>query len=724
MKPDTDSVLLHRLTPWQARRLRWRIRIIMTLLVVPAAYLMADLHWRLGFDAWKVLHLLLFVILFTLVAFGTTQALVGFWRRLRHRHADPLCVINTLPPGAADTPLPADASSAIVMPICNEDPERVFLGLRSIYESLAAAGHLDSFEFFVLSDSGDPNRWVEEEAQWVRLTKELDARGRIFYRKRRVNTNKKAGNLADFCRRWGSRHRYMVVLDADSIMSGSAIVTLVRLMEANPRTGIIQSIPRLVRGETLFARLQQFASRLYGPVFAAGLNSWQLGNGNYWGHNAIIRTAPFMEHCSLPDLPGNEPFGGRILSHDYVEAALMRRGGWAVWLATDLEGSYEEGPANLIDYAKRDRRWLQGNLQHSWLLTARDLHGANRLHLLLGIMAYLASPLWLAFLLLSTVIAYRQYATGLTVLPGTSLLPSLELNFTVQGALLFGGTLGLLFLPKLLAVLDLRRDPAQWQAFGGGWRLLGAIIGETLAFTLMAPVLMLFHTKFIANVLGGHGVQWVTQRRGRDGEPEWREVILTHLGHCLVGLVWFVVAWWIRPALALWLAPVLLGLVLAIPVSLLSGKVELGRRLRERGWFVVPEESAPPTVLRRVDELVARRAAVDVPPRPELEPDYGLLQAVLDPYVNAVHLSLLRSKKEGPPAQNARFGALRERLLRDGPAALQTPEKVSLLQHAPSLTRLHRELWSRTEEQLAPWWRLAIRQYNVIPPPPISSLRR
>ncbi len=723
MKTTPEPRSIHTLGRGQVRRLRFTVAAITAAWVLPASTLMFDLHWRVGFDVWKGLHLALFTTLFSLVAFGSTQALVGYWRRRRYGPADPVRLLNTLPVGGTERPLPAGASTALVMPICNEDPERVFLGLRAIYESLAAAGQVEHFEFFILSDSPDPNRWVEEEALWVRLTKELNARGRIFYRKRRVNTNKKAGNLADFCRRWGSRHRYMVVLDADSIMAGSSIVSLVHLMEANPRAGIIQTIPRLVRGETLFARLQQFASRLYGPVFAAGLNSWQLGHGNYWGHNAIIRTAPFIEHCSLPDLPGNEPFGGRILSHDYVEAALMRRGGWAVWLATDLPGSYEEGPANLIDYAKRDRRWLQGNLQHAWLLAARGLPGANRLHLLLGIMAYLASPLWLAFLVLSTVIVYRQTATGLSVIPRPSGLPFVELGFGAQGLLLFVGTLGLLFLPKLLALLDLRRDPAQWRAFGGGARLAGNIVLETLAFTLFAPVLMLFHTKFVLNVFAGHSVQWVTQRRGVDGEPEWREVILTHLGHTALGAAWLVLAWWIQPALALWLSPVLAGLLLSMPASLLSGKVDLGHRIRARGWLTVPEESSPPAVLARVDTLLADRSAAHIPQPPGLAENYGLLQAVLDPYVNAVHLSLLRTKKTAPANLDARFALLRERLLHEGPDVLNTTEKVSLLQHADSLVTLHRELWSRTEAQLAPWWRLAIRQYNVIPPPRRSPLR-
>ena len=268
--------------------------------------------------------------------------------------------------------------------MCNEDVSRVFEGLRVIYRSLQEARRLEHFDFFILSDSDQPNQWIQEEVAWVELCKQVGGLGRIFYRKRRQAINRKSGNVADFLRRWGRNYRYMVVLDADSLMTGQALVRLVALMEKNPAVGIIQTAPRIVNGETLYGRIQQFANRLYSPLFLAGLNYWQQHDGNYWGHNAIIRVQPFIEHCCLPDLPGREPFGGRILSHDFVEAALMRRAGWQVWIAHDIEGSYEEGPPTLIDSAKRDRRWCQGNMQHSWLLFARGFRPVNRVHLFLG----------------------------------------------------------------------------------------------------------------------------------------------------------------------------------------------------------------------------------------------------------------------------------------------------------------------------------------------------
>lgn len=703
-------------------RITQRRLLVATLTLVvtgPAVLLMADLHWRTGvIDGLKGLHLALFAVLFALIAFGATQAVIGFF--CRRGGGDPNRILASL--SAEDEARPVDAPTAIVMPIFNEGTSRIMEGLRVIYRSLEATGQLKAFDFFILSDTTDPNRWIEEESAWVALTRQLDARGRIFYRKRRVNLNKKAGNLADFCRRWGKRYRYMVVLDADSIMTGDAIVKLVRLMERNAGAGIIQTVPRLVNGETVFARLQQFASRLYGPVFAAGLNYWQQGEANYWGHNAIIRVAPFIEHCSLPELPGAEPFGGRILSHDYVEAALMRRAGWSVWLAVDMEGSYEECPGNLIDFAKRDRRWLQGNLQHAWLVTARGLHAANRLHLALGILAYLASPLWLAFLVVSTVIAWSYAATGLTPLPVDSFARYLRLDFQSQALLLLAVTLGLLFLPKILALTDLVLRPGSAARFGGWLRVVGSVLGETLIFTLLAPVLMLFHSKFIFLTLSGRGVAWVAQRRGADGDPEWREAILTHAGHTVVGLGWGALALWIKPAFAMWMAPILLGMMSSIPLSLMTGQLVAGYLVRRWGLFVTPEESvSPPELARLARNLDACRS--HVPPLPDLADDYGLMQAVLDPYVNAVHLALLRERDQ-PLAVEVRFLPLREKLLRDGPSALTAREKLALMLDADSMSALHRDLWSMPTERLAVWWRTAIRAYNVIAPAPQTALYR
>jgi len=610
---------------------------------------------------------------------------------------------------------PIGTPTAIVMPICNEDVGRVIEGMRVIYESVMGGGKLPNCDFFLLSDSSDPNRWIEEEAAWLAVTQQLGAQGRIFYRKRRGGINKKAGNLADFCRRWGRHYRYMVVMDADSIMTGEAIEKLVRMMETNRGVGIIQAVPGLVNGETILARLQQFAGRLYGPVFAAGLNYWQLSEANYWGHNAIIRLAPFIRHCSLPELPGDGPFGGRILSHDYVEAALMRRAGWQVWLATDLDGNYEECPANIVDFAKRDRRWLQGNLQHARLVVARGFYAVNRLHFILGILSYLASPLWLVFLFLSAVIAYRFNHPAPDVLAEGGFGTHLPWSLSGQALVLFGLTMTLLFFPKVIALLDLRRRPSELAAFRGWGRLAIGIFLETIVFTLLAPILMLFHTKFVVLTLCRQSVSWGTQRRGRAGESAWSETFHAHLGHTLGGLAAAVLVYWIDPRLAAWMSPVLAGLILSIPLSYLTGSRPAGLSLRRRGIFAIPEETTPkPELVRFSENLSTRRSGRE--PLPELAADYGLLQAVLDPYVNAVHVALLRTKDDPPEASEERFEVLRTKLLQEGPGALTPREKISLLMDVDSMNVLHYELWSAPASRLARWWQLALQHYNVLAP--------
>ena len=330
--------------------------------------------------------LLLFALLFCWVSVGFWTALMGFFQLLKGHDR-----YNISATTLGDEPIPDDARTALVMPIANEDVPRVFAGLRATYESLKATGQIKHFDIFVLSDSNDPDTCVAEQKAWLELCREVDGFGHIFYRRRRRRVKRKSGNIDDFCRRWGSSYRYMVVLDADSVMSGECLTSLVRLMEANSGAGIIQTAPKASGMDTLYARMQQFATRVYGPLFTAGLNFWQLGESHYWGHNAIIRVKPFIEHCALAPLPGKGSFAGDILSHDFVEAALMRRAGWGVWIAYDLPGSYEELPPNLLDELKRDRRWCHGNLMNFRLFLVKGMHTVHRFVFLTGVMSYLSA---------------------------------------------------------------------------------------------------------------------------------------------------------------------------------------------------------------------------------------------------------------------------------------------------------------------------------------------
>jgi membrane glycosyltransferase len=491
---------------------------------------------------------------------------------------------------------------------------------------------------------------------------------------------------------------------------------LVKLMEAHPTVGLIQTVPALVNAESLFGRIQQFANRLYAPVFIAGLNYWALDLGNYWGHNAIIRTEPFMQFCDLPQLPGRKPFGGQILSHDFVEAALMSRENWEVWFAYDLEGSYEEAPQSMIENAQRERRWCQGNLQHGLVLFARGLRGVSRLHLILGIFGYLAGPLWLAFLLTFNWIFWFQKFTGLSEI--TVRAHVINLSGTAHALLVFVICMVVIMLPKLLALVDLAYDWPRRREFGGLANATAGVVCETIFSTLHAPLLMLWHTRFVITNFLGTTVGWTAQKRAADGTT-WLYGLQRHWGHTLIGFVWGIFMWQLEPDLFWWFTPLLAGMIFSIPLSVLTSRRSLGARARKLGLFLTPEETRPP------EELISLRAHLkiheltgDNTPR---RPHAGLAEAVLDPYVNAIHVSLLREKKLNPvyAEQLTRLGAgsenvraLGEKLLSQGPNKLSASEKLSIMADQDAMIWLHQQSWQRPDESLAAWWHAAIQEYS------------
>jgi membrane glycosyltransferase len=500
-------------------------------------------------------------------------------------------------------------------------------------------------------------------------------------------------------------------------MRGETLVDLVKLMEAHPHVGLIQTMPALINAASLFGRMQQFANRLYAPIFITGLNFWAQGFGNYWGHNAIIRTEPFMSYCDLPHLPGAKPFGGHILSHDFVEAALLLKGNWEVWMAYDLEGSYEEAPQSMIENAQRDRRWCQGNMQHGMVVWARGLRGGSRLHLALGILGYLASPLWLLFLLTFIWMLYYEAHTGLSRITVRALTPFLKVSATQHAFLIFAICMVMLFLPKVLALVDLARDRTRRRAFGGMIHATCGAVGETAFSTLHAPLQMLWHSQFVAASLLLFGVRWGPQQRTAGGLA-WSTAVRRHWGHSAIGLIGGAAIWGLDHPAFWWFAPVLAGMVLSIPLSVLTSRAGLGEQARRLGLFVTPEETGPPPELAG---LRARMAALEESgqsaPRPA---DSGLADAVLDPYVNAIHVSLLREKQQNPAYAQALVNlgvgrpevrSLCEKLLAEGPDSLQPTEKVLILSDAEVLPWLHRQAWLRPSGTLARWWQEQIRQY-------------
>jgi membrane glycosyltransferase len=543
----------------------------------------------------------LFALTFAWICYAFATALIGF---LLHLVGEPGGA-----PGARLRPPrsgPATGRTALVMPIFHEDTIWVAARLAAVYRSLAATGRLDEFDLFILSDSRRPDVVQAEQVMWARLCAELGAAGRLFYRVRSDNEGRKAGNIADFLRSWGTGYRYFVVLDADSVMTGATLVHLVELMEANPSAGLIQTVPQPVGGRTLFARIQQFAARLYGPLCATGTAYWYLDRSNYWGHNAIIRTGAFMSSAGLPLLAGAPPLGGEIMSHDFVEAALLRRAGWSVWLVPELGGSYEELPPTISDYAKRDRRWCLGNLQHVRLLAAKGLTPISRLHLAAGAFSYLASPMWLLLLLLTTFEALR--AVYLEDPSDRSLFPAWPFAEHVDLLGLFLVAMIMLLLPKLMALALALGTPARRAALGGAAAMIKSTLAEIVFSALLAPILMLKQTVAVVDILLGGCVTWGGQ--SRDGAAEsWRVAVRSYGAPTLIGASWTLLTWLLTPTLLPWLAPVLLGLVLAIPLAMLSGRVDLGLAAGRRGWFLVPEEIEPPRELAWMGNRIAAAPA-------------------------------------------------------------------------------------------------------------------
>ncbi len=648
--------------------------------------------------------LLVFIPLYYQLNVGFWTAMFGVWLMNRHK-PDSLSLWHTL--NADDFEQPITASTAIVMPVFNEDVTRVFEGLRSIYLSLEATGQSKNFDFFILSDSDKTSQWIEEETAWLELCRQLKAFGRIFYRKRRKQINRKSGNVSDFCRRWGKRYRYMVVLDADSLMSGALLTSMVRIMEKNPGIGIVQTFPKQIAADTLLGRVMQFAQALYGPPFMAGLDYWQCGEANFWGHNAILRLAPFIEHCALPPLPANAPFGGHILSHDFVEAALMRKAGYAVRLLPTTRGSYEEGPPTLVDMLKRDRRWCQGNIQHFWLLFAKGWHPMSRVNFLHGILSYVSSLLWFIFLVLATYLA----ATPTQHTQPQSLLAE---------KILLGVTAMLIFLPKTVILLDEVITGRMFKPLK--LRLLTFISSllDTVVFTLMAPVLMVFHSRFVIYTLIGKSVSWVTQRRKIDGGINWSEILFTFASVTLIGLAWAAVGAGIGVKLGsfaflVWISPILFSLVVSILVAVLVSGGRSGRRL---GFFLTPEEYDPPTVLKMMQQnLEEIKDRIQLPP--ELERHYGLMQVCLDPFVNGLHVSLLRRSRTIDVSRTY-LEEIGHRLIAQGPNVISAQELKALMHDTDTVTNLHYRLWSAANHELAPFWATAIRQYNLASTSPFA----
>ena len=585
--PPLQPATAETLEPWQyAAKRRRAVFVLLTVISTAlATSLFADVQPNYH-SAWlQYGQIALFALLSAWVVTGFMTAMMGFYVTIRgDAHALSAKKVQH------DT-LNAATRTAIIMPICNEDVRTVFAGLRATCESVAVTGHVQAFDVFVLSDSNNPEIQKAERTAWEELRVELASQPdqpqiEVYYRLRKRRTDRKSGNVADFCRRWGKDYRYMVVLDADSVMSGDCLVSMVKLMEANPKAGIIQTATQAIGHVTLHARAQQFASRVTGRLFTLGMQFWQMGESHYWGHNAIIRIEPFMQHCALARIKGTGGMSGSIMSHDFVEAALMRRAGYHVWLVADLVGSYEQQPPDLLAELQRDRRWCQGNLQNSRLIAEPGLHPVHRSMFGTGAMAYLSAPLWLCFLTLGTAL----WLSGSPMMTDWALLPSELVS-------LWAWTLCMLFLPRILGIAAVLINRQQ-QAYGGTGSLLRSALLETLIALLQAPIRMLAHSLFVAVALTGLKLEWKSPPREAAAVP-WRHALEQLAPMSGVVLLLAVGIAMIDARALVWLVPVGLPLLLAIPMTVVTSKVGVGTAMRAQHYLLIPEETRSPAVLRR-----------------------------------------------------------------------------------------------------------------------------
>jgi membrane glycosyltransferase len=621
--------------------------------------------------------LALFLVLTTWIALWFWISATGAWHLWELYQPNRI----VLPPFAPENASPL-SRTAILLPVYNEDPGPVFARIVAMLDSLKAIDHADTFDFFVLSDTRDPDIWLEEEWHWLQVQSQLVRTGRVFYRRRTNNVGCKAGNIADFCEHWGADYRFMIVLDADSLIDGEVMVELVRRMENDPQLGLLQTPTLPLCDQSLLSRCQQFSSRLCTPMLANALEWFSGDGGNYWGHNAIIRTAAFTRFCGLGELPGKPPLGGPVLSHDFVEAALMQRAGYKVRLATDLTSSYEQCPTTLPLFAERDSRWCQGNLQHARLIVSRRIPLSNRFHFATGVMAFVSSPLWMLFLLIS--LAARSVHGIKASLADTETFSGATswLTFSLFAAIMF-----MLVAPRIWGAIIAWRDPQVRAKFGGAGAVVRSLLLEFGISVLIAPIMMAFHTLFIFSTLSGHRVQWGAQSRAESG-VSLRQAWRVHRGQTMAGVVAAIAAALLAPESLFWLTPILAGLVFSVPISMAVSSAPLSAWFKRQGLLTIPEEVELPRIVQLFENARERIKNLGCPPREQL-----LRYLLNDPLWLRSHLAMLYSiaaDGNSPPADVEQCKAD----IRAGRwSEISNELKQTLLVDSIALTELHHEFW-------------------------------
>ncbi len=484
------------------------------------------------------------------------------------------------------------ASTAIAMCIRNEDVSQVNRNLNAMMARLVASEVGDKFHIYVLSDSYKPDIIAEEERQFAKLQRDWDGRIGLTYRRRDDNPGFKAGNIRDFCLRWGDQHDFMVTLDADSVMSASSILRLVRIMQKNDNLGILQSLVVGLPSDSPFTRVFQFGMRMGMKSYTLGSAWWQSDCGPYWGHNALIRLKPFIEHCHLPKLPGKGPLSGWILSHDQVEAVYMRRAGFECRVLAEESGSFEENPPHILEFIRRDLRWCHGNMQYFKLLAEPGLKLTSRIQLVLAILMFIGSPAWMLFVAVATTaLVAPQWV-------------AIEMQIEGPGYYLFATVMFMIFAPKIASVLDVLLRSELRAKYGGGAAVAIGALTEFVFSIILAPIMAVANTIFLFKLFVLRKPKaWVEQSRqahslpfGTTASHLWPQMVFGMIGFAAifsganVGLV----------AIAM-CVPVFLGPLFAIPFGLSSSHTGLGKLIAQTGLWQLPEESQPPVIVRAIN---------------------------------------------------------------------------------------------------------------------------
>jgi membrane glycosyltransferase len=556
---------------------------------------MAEIQGSGGWSPARLAILLLFLagLPWTLLAFW--NSVIGFI--ILRLVADPAAYTNpALRRMAKDAPLTSRV--AVCLAIRHEVVDRAFTRLAAMIESLEATGWSRCFGFHVLSDSSRLEVVAAEERAFAALKARHPRPGFLHYRRRPANIGYKAGNLREFAEGAAGSYDHMIVLDADSLMSGASLLRLVRVMEANPRLGILQTLVTGRPSESAFARIFQFGMRHSMRTHTIGIAWWQGPSGPYWGHNAIIRLVPFIAHCRLPLLPGRPPLGGHVLSHDQVEAALMRASGYEVRVIADELESWEENPPSLPDFIKRDLRWCQGNMQYLRVIGRPGLGAMGRFQLLNAMFMYLGAPLWVLML-----------AAGLV----GALLPSPSHGLPFPSGLAFAlyiATLLLGFMPRLLGMADIMLQPARRAAYGGGGCLLAGAVVDMVFSLFMGPIMMVAVSVFLAGLPFGRCIAWQPQKR--DGHRVFLAEALQGLWpQLLFGALLAVGIAMLAPWSLAWALPTVLALAVAIPFAMATASPWAGRWMMRWRLCALPDEYAPAAELQRLQRrpLPKRRKA-------------------------------------------------------------------------------------------------------------------